>query len=101
MSLDYDDYMLVSHMGYSSVLTTLAFLETYGGTIEDLIRITTIVDELTGRLCLSCFFGPLNGQMLSYIHNLGAAVAVGLALKFEKKPWKTHWLFLYINPIFV
>ncbi|MHA1341946.1 MAG: MmgE/PrpD family protein [Promethearchaeota archaeon] len=61
ISLDFDDYMLMGHMGYSSVLTPLGILENNNGSIADLIRITAITNEISGRISLACFFGPLNG----------------------------------------
>ncbi len=36
-----------------------------------------VANELEGRLSTACLLGPLNGQMSSYIHNAGAALAVG------------------------
>ncbi len=83
MSLDFDDYMLMGHMGYSSVITPLAFLEPINGKLRDLIVTATVTNEVMGRLSLSCFFGPLNGQMWSYIHNLGAATAVAKVKNFD------------------
>ena len=85
MSLDFDDYMLMGHMGYSSIITPLAFLEELNGSLKDLIVTATICNEVMGRLSLSCFFGPLNGQMWSYIHNLGAATAIAKVKKLPKE----------------
>ena len=36
--------------------------------------------EVMGRLGMSCFFGPQNGQQLPFIHQVGAAVAAGRLL---------------------
>jgi 2-methylcitrate dehydratase PrpD len=83
MSLDFDDYMLMGHTGYSSVITPLAFLEAIDGKLGDLIVAATVTNEVMGRLSLSCFFGPLNGQMWSYIHNIGAATAVAKVKNFD------------------
>jgi len=84
MSLDFDDYFLMGHSGHSAVFTPLAFLESSGGSMGDLVAATAVCNELMGRLSLSCFFGPLNGQMWSYIHNLGAAAAVGRVSGFDR-----------------
>lgn len=73
MALDHDDYMLCAHTGYSSVLAPLPFAET----LDDLLVAAAAANELSGRLSTACLFGPLNGQMSSYVHNAGAALAVG------------------------
>lgn len=85
MSLDFDDYMLMGHTGYSAVITPLAFLEASGGSIRELITAAAAVNEVIARLSFSCFFGPLNGQMWSYIHNLGGAAAVARARGFDRE----------------
>ena len=85
MSLDFDDYMLMGHMGHSSVFTPLAFLEHINGKVGDLLRCATAANEVMGRLSLSCFFGPLNGQMWSYIHNLGAAASLGAVWRLGRE----------------
>lgn len=76
MSLDFDDYLLSGHTGHSAVQVPLAFAET----IDEVIVATAAANEVMGRLSTSCLFGPLNGQMSSYIHNIGAAVALGKVL---------------------
>ncbi|MHA1150879.1 MAG: MmgE/PrpD family protein [Promethearchaeota archaeon] len=100
MSLDFDDYMLMGHMNYSSVLTSLAFLEEKKGTLKDLLVTATVSNEVMGRLSLSCFFGPLNGQMWSYIHNLGAATAVGKVKNFNTKQMKNAMALALYQPNF-
>lgn len=76
MSLDFDDYMLAGHTGYSAVLVPLA----YARTLEEVIVAAAAANEIMGRLSTDCFIGPLNGQMSSYIHNIGAAVSLGKIL---------------------
>jgi len=73
MSLDWDDYMLTGHTGHSAVLVPLAFARE----LDDVVVAATAADELMGRLSTACLLGPLNGQMSSYIHNAGAALALG------------------------
>ena len=85
MSLDFDDYFLMGHPGHSAVFTPLAFLEEKGGTVGELLAAVTVCNEIMGRLSLSCFFGPLNGQMWSYIHNLGAACAVAKVRGYDER----------------
>lgn len=79
MSLDFDDYLLTGHTGYSSVLVPLA----YAQTLEEVVVATTAANEIMGRLSTNSFIGPLNGQMSSYIHNIGAAISLGKILKLS------------------
>jgi 2-methylcitrate dehydratase PrpD len=72
---DFDDYLFAGHTGHSSVLASLAFGEREESSGTDFLTSQTIVNELGGRLGASMLFGPQNGQMWSYIHNLGSAVA--------------------------
>ncbi|MEW5735107.1 MAG: MmgE/PrpD family protein [Thermodesulfobacteriota bacterium] len=100
MSLDFDDYMLMGHTGYSAVLTPLAFLEAQGGTVGDFITAAAAVNEVIGRLSFACFFGPLNGQMWSYIHNLGAATAVGKVKGFPEETLADAMALSLVQPNF-
>jgi len=77
MSLDYDDYLLSGHTGHSAVQVPLAFAET----LDEVLVAAAAANEVMGRLSTSCLFGPLNGQMSSYIHCVGAAVALGKVLR--------------------
>lgn len=74
---DFDDYLFAGHTGHSSVLASLAYAEQEGRSGKEFLAAQTAVNELGGRLGASMLFGPQNGQMWSYIHNLGAAVAAG------------------------
>ncbi|MFX0103819.1 MAG: MmgE/PrpD family protein, partial [Candidatus Hodarchaeota archaeon] len=84
MSLDFDDYMLMGHMSHSSVIPALALLEEKNGEMRELIVAATAANEVMGRLALSCFFGPLNGQMWSYVHHLGAATALARVKNLDR-----------------
>jgi 2-methylcitrate dehydratase PrpD len=74
---DFDDYLFAGHTGHSSVLASMAYAEREGRSGKDLLVAQTAVNELGGRLGASMLFGPQNGQMWSYIHNLGSAVSAG------------------------
>ena len=76
MALDFDDYMLSGHTGHSAVLVPLAF----GRTLDEVLVAAAAANELMGRLSTACLLGPVNGQMSSYIHNAGAAAALGKIL---------------------
>jgi 2-methylcitrate dehydratase len=73
MALDYDDYLLAGHTGYSALLVPLA----YATELDQVVLAAICANEVMGRLSLACLIGPLNGQMSSYIHNIGAATALG------------------------
>lgn len=100
MSLDYDDYILLGHNGYSAVITPLAFLEASNGTVGDLLRIAVKTNEIMGRVSLPCFFGPLNGQLTTYIHNIGAAAAVGQVKKFDEEKFTNALALSLYQPCF-
>jgi len=73
MSLDYDDYLLSGHPSHSAVLVPLAFARR----LDEVVLAAVAANEVMGRLSTACLLGPLNGQMTSYIHDAGAAVALG------------------------
>jgi 2-methylcitrate dehydratase PrpD len=100
MSLDYDDYILLGHNGYSSVITPLAFLEASNGMIGDLLQIAVKTNEIMGRVSLPCFFGPLNGQLTTFIHNIGAAAAVGQVKKFTEEMFRNALALSLYQPSF-
>lgn len=76
MALDFDDYMCFGHTGHSSVLVPL-FLAYDGAESSDRLVAQVAANELEARLGGACLVGPLNGQMWSFIHTAGAAVATG------------------------
>lgn len=83
MALDFDDYLLFGHTGHSSVLVPLALgYETHMGA-EDRLVAQIAANEVEARLGGACLVGPLNGQMWSFIHSAGAALAAGLALDLD------------------
>lgn len=73
MALDFDDYMLSGHTSHSAIFVPLAF----ANTLDDVLLSAAVANEFMGRLSTACLLGPVNGQMSSYIHNAGAAVALG------------------------
>jgi 2-methylcitrate dehydratase PrpD len=81
MALDFDDYLLTGHTSHSSVLVPLA----YAQTLDEVVVAATAANEIMGRLSTNCFIGPLNGQMSSYIHNIGAAIGLGKILNLSPK----------------
>lgn len=83
LSLDWDDYLLSGHTGPSSVLVPLAYASEEGAPLRSLLEAAAAANELMGRLSTACLLGPLNGQMSSYIHNAGAALALGKMLHLD------------------
>jgi 2-methylcitrate dehydratase PrpD len=77
MALDFDDYLFAGHTGHSAVLVTLALAEKVGISGKDFLLAQTLANEVEGRLGASVLLGPLNGQMWSFIHSVGAAVIAG------------------------
>jgi 2-methylcitrate dehydratase PrpD len=83
---DFDDIVWMGHTCHSSVFAPLAVAEQEGASARDLLAAVVIANEIGGRLGASCFFGPLNGQLWSFIHLVGAAAATSklLGLDAEK-----------------
>lgn len=75
MSFDYDDYLFMGHTGHSAVLVPLALAEEAGLKMRDLLVAQVAANEVEGRLGASVLLGHHNGQMWSYLHAAGAAVA--------------------------
>ncbi len=75
VALDYDDYLCFGHTGHSAVLVpVLLASETRARAAEQLLA-QVVANEVGARLGGACLFGPLNGQMWSFIHSAGAALA--------------------------
>lgn len=79
MALDFDDYMLSGHTSHSAIFVPLAFART----LDEVVVAAAAANELMGRLSTACLLGPVNGQMSSYIHNAGAAMALGKILGLD------------------
>lgn len=86
MALDYDDYLFAGHTGHSAVLVPLALAERLGVSGRDLLVAQVAANEVEGRIGASVLLGPLNGQLWSFIHLAGGALAAGklLALDVER-----------------
>jgi 2-methylcitrate dehydratase PrpD len=82
MALDYDDYLFAGHTGHSAVLGSLAVAERLGLGGRELLTAQVVANEVEGRIGAAVLFGPLNGQLWSFIHAAGAAAvyAKGLGL---------------------
>lgn len=83
MAQDFDDIIWMGHTGHSAVFASLAVAEAEGATAQELITAVVIANEIAGRLGASSFLGPLNGQMWTFIHLVGAAAATASLLKLD------------------
>lgn len=67
---DWDDYLFAGHTGHSSVFVSHSLTKE----VEKLMKAVLIGNEVGGRVGALCILGPLNGQMMSYIHGIISAV---------------------------
>src|SRR5205085_1593292 len=47
------------------------------------LEAVVVANEVAGRLGASCFLGPVNGQMVTHIHLVGAAAGVARLLGLD------------------
>jgi 2-methylcitrate dehydratase PrpD len=81
-AFDFDEVVLVGHTGQTAAVVPWALLEAAGAdplvdraAFERAVVAQVAAVEVMGRLGLATFFGPQNGQMLPYLHQVGAAIA--------------------------
>jgi 2-methylcitrate dehydratase PrpD len=83
MAHDYDDVVWMGHTCHSAVFAALAVAEHEGAHGRDLVAAIVAANELGGRLGAACFLGPLNGQMWTFVHLIGAAAAAAKLLGLD------------------
>src|SRR5437868_6465871 len=83
MALDFDDYVCFGHTGHSGVLVPLVLAASTGSPAADQLVAQTIANEVEARLGGACLIGPQNGQLWSFIHGAGAALATGRLLQLD------------------
>lgn len=83
MAQDFDDILWMGHTCHSAVFASLALAEHLGSTAKEFLEAVVVANEVSGRLGASCFLGPLNGQMVTHIHLIGAAAAGARLLKLD------------------
>jgi 2-methylcitrate dehydratase PrpD len=83
MALDFDDYVCFGHTGHSSVLVPLLLAAETGASAGEQLVAQTVANEVEARLGGACLVGPLNGQLWSFIHVAGAALAAGRLLGLD------------------
>ena len=83
MAQDYDDIIWMGHTGHSAVFASLAVAEAEGAGVDALMTAIVVGNEIAGRLGASSFLGPLNGQMWTFVHLVGAAASTASLLELD------------------
>src|SRR5438132_1942583 len=83
IALDFDDYACFGHTGHSAVLAPMLLAAETGASGSDQLVAQVVANEVEARLGGACLIGPLNGQLWSFIHAAGAAVAAGRLLGLD------------------
>ena len=91
MAHDFDDIVWMGHTCHSAVFAPLAVAEKEGSGARELVCAVVAANEIGGRLGASSFLGPLNGQMITHIHLIGAAAATAKLLGLDEEK-TTHAL---------
>lgn len=80
VALDFDDYVCFAHTGHSAVLVPLLLATETGASSDDRLVAQVVANEVEARLGGACLIGPQNGQLWSFVHAAGAALAAGRLL---------------------
>ncbi len=83
IALDFDDYLCFGHTGHSAVLVPMMLATETGASGEDQLVAQVVANEIEALLGGACLIGPLNGQLWSFIHAAGAALAAGRLLGLD------------------
>lgn len=83
IALDFDDYVCFAHAGHSAVLVPALLAAETGASAAQQLAAQAAAVELEARLGGACLLGPLNGQLWSFVHAAGAAVAAGRLLDLD------------------
>jgi 2-methylcitrate dehydratase PrpD len=83
MAHDFDDIVWMGHTCHSAVFAPLAVAEHEAASSEAFLTAVVVANEVAGRLGATCFLGPLNGQMWTFIHLAGAAAATAKLLGLD------------------
>jgi 2-methylcitrate dehydratase PrpD len=84
MALDFDDYVCFGHTGHSGTLVPLLLAAQTGSSASEQLVAQTVANEVEARLGGACLLGPQNGQLWSFIHGAGAALAAGRLLGLDR-----------------
>lgn len=81
MAQDFDDIVWMGHTCHSAVFASLAIAEHEGTDTQTFLSAVVAANEIGGRLGASSILGPLNGQMWTFIHLIGASAAAARILR--------------------
>ena len=96
---DWDDYLFAGHTGHSAVFASLATSIYAKATGKDFLTAVVLGNEVGARMGISCVFGPLNGQMMSFIHG-AICCTVYLKIIGEEKRIPDALSFYFSQPPF-
>ena len=85
IALDFDDYVSFGHTGHSAVLVPALLAAETASSGEQQLLAQVVANEVEARLGGACLIGPLNGQLWSFIHSAGSALAAGLLLGLSEE----------------
>jgi 2-methylcitrate dehydratase PrpD len=83
MAQDFDDIVWMGHTCHSAVFAALAVAEHEARSGAELVTAIVVANEIAGRIGASTILGPLNGQMWTFIHLVGAAAAAAKLLGLD------------------
>lgn len=83
MAHDFDDIVWMGHIGHSAIFAALAVGEHENAGGDAFIDAVVVANEVAGRLGASSLLGPLNGQMWTFLHLIGAATATARLLGLD------------------
>src|SRR5262245_45819022 len=99
IALDFDDYVCFGHTGHSAVLVPLMLAAETRADGRAQLMAQIAANEIEARLGGACLIGPLNGQLWSFIHAAGSAIAAGRLFELdERKMAHTLAIALYQAP---
>lgn len=101
MAHDYDDIVWMGHTCHSAVWASLAVAEHERRDTRAFLTAVVVANEIAGRIGASCWLGPLNGQMVSFIHLAGAAAATAKLLDLDAERTTHAMAIALMQPSFV
>ena len=101
MAHDFDDIVWMGHACHSAVWSSLAVAEHEGLDGRAFLTAVVVANEIAGRIGASSWLGPLNGQMVSFIHLAGAAAATAKLLGLDPERTTHAMAIALMQPGFV
>ncbi len=101
MAHDFDDIVWMGHTCHSAVFASLAVAEHEQRDGRAFLTAVVAANEIAGRIGASTWLGPLNGQMVSFIHLVGAAAATAKLLNLDATQTTHAMAIALMQPTFV